>query len=145
MPEWQQNIATPCQQQPIPQPKVSEMMTSVAATFSAMGQAVYAQEQQYENRISTLQQAIPSYTNIVADQKRKELIAIINATYESGLVDREKITKTEFFRRQAAAYGDPQLADYARQLSQIMLSNKYEDVFSQVSEAGINYRTNKEK
>lgn len=142
--ESQLNITATNQQQTFSQPKVSSMLSAISAAFGTVGEAVCAQEQQYEKRIATLQQAIPSNTNIVADQKRKELIAVLNAIYESGMIDKDNVTKAEFFKRQAIAYGDPQLADYARQLSQIMNSSKYEDIFNQVSSAGIEFRTNKE-
>lgn len=142
--ESQLNISATNPQQTLSQPKMSSLLSAFSAALGTAGEAVYAQEQQYESRIATLQQSIPSNTNIVADQKRKELIAVINAIYESGLIVKDNVTKAEFFKRQAIAYGDPQLADYARQLSQIMNSSKYEDIFDQVSSAGIEFRTNKE-
>lgn len=145
MPELQLNISATAQQQTISQPKMSSLLSAFSTAIGTVGEAVYAQEQQYENRIATLQQAIPSNTNIVAEQKRKEVVAVLNAIYESGLVDKDNVSKAEFFKRQAIAWGDPQIADYASKLTQIMNSTKYEDVFNQVSDAGIKFRTNKEK
>lgn len=139
-----QNIPPTSQTQTDPQPKASDLFSSIAATFNAAGSFVQAQELQYESRINALQQAIPSNTNIVAEQKRKELVAVLNALYESGLVNKDIVSKAEFFKRQAAAFGDPQLANYATQLTQIMLSNKYEDVFDQVTNAGIGFRQKKD-
>lgn len=127
-------------------PKASEYIQSVAGAFGAMGKVVQAQEQQYEQKIEFLKnnQQI-AYDNIVTSGSRKELIAILNAIYESGLINNKQITKAEFFQRASILFGDSGMKDYATALSQVILAYKYDDIFHNLTQTAQQYREKSDK
>ncbi len=72
-------------------------------------------------------------TNIVADGMQNEFIAIFNAMHARGMVT---CSKKEFIERMANALGCPQMANnYCGQLYKIKLTNKYETIFDDLSDA----------
>lgn len=123
-------------------PKVSEMLNGFSQVFGVMGEAVRHQENQYEQKIGELQaNQVQENTNIIATGKRKEMVALLNALYESSVIDKENISKADFFARAAIMMGDPGLKDYATSLSQEVQTNKYDNIFDDFKKTAIEYRT----
>lgn len=91
--------------------------------------------QRYEQVIAELEQKNP---NALLPNKRKEVIAVLNAFYE--LFCSKSCSKQEFFQRQAAALGDEGLAAYSTPLSQIRQATKYESVFDDLTATALAYR-----
>lgn len=74
-------------------------------------------------------------TNIIAEGKQKELIAIMNSIYEAGYVT--GCNKGEFMSRALSAFGIPETKQYNSALSNIMIAKKYEDIFTNLKDAAI--------
>ena len=74
-------------------------------------------------------------SNIVAEGKQKELIAILNGIYEMGLVS--DCTKAEYFKRMAQAYGAPALENYSASLNNVMNTAKYPEIFNNLKDAAL--------
>lgn len=71
-------------------------------------------------------------SNIVTEGMQNEFIAIFNAMHARGMVT---CSKKEFIERMANALGCPQMANnYSGQLYKIKLTNKYEDIFDDLSD-----------
>ena len=79
-------------------------------------------------------QALPA-DSIVADGKQKELIAILNAIYETGLVT---CSKKEFMQRMADACGCDSIANYNKALYNIKNTYKYDEIFKNLAEVAHN-------
>lgn len=77
---------------------------------------------QYEQQL----QALPA-TNIVAENKQKELTAIFNVIYKAGYVT--GISMKDFMERAANVFGCPGMAKYASALYNVKTTYKYEDIF----------------
>jgi len=111
----------------------------------SIGHVVQEKEEQYEQKLSSLRSnQLPSFSNIIASGKRKEVIGVVNAMYEAGLLD-NTITKAELFERMAVVFGDPGLKEYATALSQIMQTYKYEGIFENLTEVAKQQRDNSDK
>lgn len=76
-------------------------------------------------------------TNIVADGKQNELIAVLNALYEYGIFTG---SKKEFMERMAGALGCPGIADYSAQLYKIKQTYKYSEIFDRLKDTAIKDR-----
>ena len=87
---------------------------------------------QYEQQI----QALPAASNIIADGKQKEVIAILNAVYEAGLIT--GVSKKEFMQRMADACGCPGIANYSQALYGIKNTYKYDEIFKNLAEVAHN-------
>lgn len=85
---------------------------------------------QYEAQM----QALPA-DSIVAEGKQKELIAILNAIYESGLITGNK---KDFMQRMAAACGCESIANYPKALYNIKNTYKYDEIFKNLAEVAHN-------
>ena len=76
-------------------------------------------------------QTLPS-TPIIAEGKQKEIIAVLNTIYASGLIT--GCTKNEYMQRMATALGVPDMANnYAKHLYNIKLASKYSDIFKHLA------------
>ncbi len=76
-------------------------------------------------------------SNVVVDGMQGELVAITNALFARGMFT---CNKEEFMERMAQAFGCPEMADYSRQLNQIMQADKYEDIFDELREVALQER-----
>lgn len=85
---------------------------------------------QYEAQM----QAFPA-DSIVAEGKQKELIAILNAVYEAGLVT---CSKKDFMQRMADACGCDGIANYNKALYNIKNTYKYDEIFKNLAEVAHN-------
>ena len=77
-------------------------------------------------------------SNVVAEGCQSDIIAILNAMYECGLI---KGSKTEFMQRIADALGCPGIADYSKQLYKAKWTNKYSEIFRKLGEAAEREKT----
>ena len=77
-------------------------------------------------------------TNIVAEGCQSDVIAILNAMYESGLIAG---SKKEFMQRAADMLGCPGIADYSKQLYKAKWTNKYSDIFRKLAEVAEREKT----
>jgi len=81
-----------------------------------------------EQQLST-----PANTSVIAEGKQKEMIAVLNTLYASGLIT--NCTKSEFMQRMALALGVPDMANnYAKHLYNIKLASKYSDIFKHLAQ-----------
>ena len=105
--------------------KVAEGMKSEYARCAA-------EKHQYQIELASAQ--TPN-TNIVADGKQKELIAVLNGMYDMGLVT--GCTKAEYFKRMAHAYGAPALENYSAALNNVMNAAKYPEIFNTLKDVAL--------
>ena len=83
---------------------------------------------QYEEQM----QALPADSNIIADGKQKEVIAIFNAIYEAGYI--VGVSKKQFMQRMADICGCPGIANYSQALYGIKNTYKYDEIFKNLAE-----------
>jgi hypothetical protein len=76
--------------------------------------------------------------NIVAEGCQSDVIVILNAMYELGVIAG---SKKEFMQRMADALGCPGIADYSKQLYKAKWTNKYSDIFRKLAEVAEQEKT----
>ena len=81
--------------------------------------------EQYESQLQSLPAA-----SIVAEGKQKEVIAILNAIYESGYITG---SKKEFMQRMADALGCESIANYNKALYNVKNTYKYDEIFDKLA------------
>ena len=119
-------------------PNITPFPTSVDAgmmgVLDGMGQFVNGMKQLYAHSLEEKeyyrQQAEANSiepTNIVAENKQKELTAIFNVIYKAGYVT--GISMKDFMERAANVFGCPGMAKYASALYNVKTTYKYEDIF----------------
>lgn len=116
-----------------PDAEFVQLLGGLSGVFSGI-QAQYAQcaeeKEQYRQQVSALQ-TVPS--NIVAANKQKKLIAILNAIFACEYID--GVSKKEFMQRMANALGCPGIADYNKALYNVKNTYGYDDIFTELSDA----------
>lgn len=108
-----------------------QVMSGVKVMFGRSMEEKEQLRQQVESA-----QIAPS--NMVAEGCQSDIIAILNAMYECGLI---KGSKTEFMQRIANALGCPGIADYSKQLYKAKWTNKYSEIFRKLGEAAEREKT----
>lgn len=113
---------------------------AIARMLGGMGEVLTGVREKYVRCAEEKQQALQKIAseslpeaNIVAEGMQNEFIAILNALYARGMVT---CSKKEFIERMANALGCPQMANnYSGQLYKIKLTNKYDKIFDELSDA----------
>ena len=120
--------------------------TAIARILGGLGEVLTGVQEKYVQCAEEKQQAqqqlesqnLPE-TNIVADGKQNELIAVLNTIYESGMVTG---SKKEFAERMGKALGCPQLAaNYSAQLHKIKMTYKYDAIFENLAKVAEREKT----
>ena len=96
--------------------------------------------EQTKNELGNMRNPLPPPC-AVAEGKQKEAVALLNALYESGIINRENVTKKEFMQHMADALGCPGMADYSRALNTIKQTYKYDDIFDNLSQVAQKEKT----
>lgn len=114
----------------------------IVRMIGGMGEILNGVKEQFARCAQEKQQAMMqiAYTdeksNIVADGKQNELIAIFNVIYEAGMVT--NCSKAEFIKRIADAMGAPGMAaHFSKALYNIKLTYKYDEIFTKLNEAAL--------
>lgn len=96
------------------------------------------QLQKNNERLTAQLQSLSGGT-VIADGKQKEMIAILNAIYETGMIT---CTKSEYMQRMGKALGAPTIENYSSSLHNIMTANKYDDIFNNLKETAKEAKNN---
>ena len=118
---------------------------AVARMLGGMGEVLTGVREKYERCAEEKQQAQQQLaaqslpvSNVVADGKQNEILAILNAMHVRGLVT---CSKKELIERVANAMGCPQLANnYNGQLYKVKQTYKYGTIFDDLKNSAMQDR-----